>query len=75
MAKTLIQLKREYWSQPEMNFTPKMVEVIVAEYGEKPATSGEAAYVLRVRSKELFSPLAEWLKTEITRLKIMWRMR
>ena len=75
MAKTLIQLKREYWSKPEQYCTPEMVEVMVAEYGEKTATSGEAAYVLGVRIKELFSPLAEWLKTEITRLKILWRLK
>ena len=75
MAKTLIQLKREYWSKPELYSTPDMIEVMVAKYGEKPATSGEAAYVLGVRVKELFSPLAEWLKTEINRLKILWRMR
>ena len=75
MAKTLIQLKREYWSNPEMNFTPDMIDFTVAAFGEKPATSGEAAYVLREKTKELLNTLAEWLETEITRLKIMWRLR
>lgn len=51
--KSNIDLKREYWSQPELFFTPKMIDALVAEYGDKPATSGEAAFVLRYRFKEL----------------------
>lgn len=55
--KTAVELKRGYWSQPAMYYTPKMVDAIVASYGDKPATSGEAVYVLRERLLDLLSVL------------------
>ncbi|CAB4151439.1 hypothetical protein UFOVP585_18 [uncultured Caudovirales phage] len=53
--KTVEELKREYWSRPEMCFTPKMVDAIVREYKDKPATSGEAFYIANHRLCELLS--------------------
>lgn len=45
--KTKIELKIEYWSNPKFYYSPTMVKWLVKHYGEKPATVGEAAYVLR----------------------------
>jgi hypothetical protein len=57
MKKSNIELKREYWSQPHLYFTPKMIDAIIADYGEKPATSGEAVYILHARVKDLLKSL------------------
>lgn len=55
--KTLVQLKREYYGQPWLYFTPKMIDAVVAKYGDKPATMGEARYVLGDRLRFLVSVL------------------
>lgn len=47
--KSLIELKREYFSQEHLYFTPKMIDVMVEHYGDKPATIGEAIYVIKQR--------------------------
>lgn len=55
--KTNIELKREFWSRPEHQLTPDMVEYVVGKYGEKPATMLEACFVLRERLLDLLSTL------------------
>lgn len=55
--KTTEQLKREYWSRPEQYFTPHMIDALVEKYDDKPATSGEAFFVLRERIFDLLSQL------------------
>lgn len=60
--KDRVQLKREYYSQPELYFTPVMIEVLVAKYGEKPATFGEACYVLNYYVKNMFSEIVKAFK-------------
>ncbi|RAN77999.1 hypothetical protein B5P43_18380 [Bacillus sp. SRB_336] len=52
-----IELKREYYSQPWLYFTPAMIEDLVSEYGEKPATTGEAVFMLHERLLDLLSCL------------------
>jgi len=54
---SLIELKRDYYSRPRLYFSPLMVEAMIAEYGEKPATTGEALFVLHERSLDLLSCL------------------
>lgn len=49
--KTNIELKREYWSRPEMYTTRRMVDRLIRDYGDEPASFGEAVYVLNYRSK------------------------
>jgi len=55
--KTLIELKRDYYSQPEMYFTPHMIDALVAKYGEKPATAGEASFIIRTRIVDILRSL------------------
>lgn len=51
--KSNIELKREYWSQPSMYLNPEMVDRLVEKYGDKPASFGEAMYILRYNFLEV----------------------
>lgn len=56
-VKTNEELKREYYSRPKMYFTPMMIDSLVVEYGDKPATTGEAIFVAHERALDLVSQL------------------
>lgn len=65
--KSAVELKRDYWSQPEHYFTPDMVEALVHEYGDRPATSGEALYIVRYHCGRAAEILAKDIKKFILR--------
>lgn len=63
-TRTNIELKKIYWyGKPGMN--DDEVNHLVALYGDNPATTGEAVFVLRYRIKELISSTFNLVKRRV----------